>query len=141
MREIKFRAWQKNHKKMGVVPKIEWNNEQIKCVKFDNGINCAPRFNTYGLEDWSLDCLVLMQYTGLKDKNGVEIYERDVVKCQAIFGGKLKRFIGFVTFDVLNCCASIDGVKEYEGKQEFLHRALRLEVIGNIYENPELLKD
>ena len=66
-----------------------------------------------------------MQFTGLHDKNGKEIYEGDVV----IFGGsKIPKVMEFVRGGFW-----LDGI--YGGAE-----AYRMEVIGNIYENPELLK-
>ena len=77
-----------------------------------------------------------MQYTGLKDKNGKEIYEGDVVKCEGITA--IVKYVvepaiaGFV-FDQDNCGA----YREYAVDEQ--KRTIHYEVIGNIYENPELL--
>ena len=87
------------------------------------------------------------QYTGLKDKNGKEIYERDIVLYQdweqCYEGGGNDSFInkGIVEYNESNCCfnvterATID-IEDvlYEGNED-------LEVIGNIYDNPELLEE
>ena len=84
------------------------------------------------------------QYTGLKDKNGVEIYEGDVIRyfdtgnmfdsdlleCMAQVVFKYARWYGKdITAKGLRCCPDFGHVQEEE-----------LEVIGNIYENPELLE-
>ncbi|KHO32945.1 YopX family protein, partial [Clostridium tetani] len=65
MREIKFRAWDKNLNMM------IYNKEQTGCIKYDTNpvdvVNAILNQDDYGY--------VFMQYTGLKDKNGVEIYE------------------------------------------------------------------
>jgi len=71
-----------------------------------------------------------MQYTGLKDKNGKEIYEGDIVKIE----GFINHVVGFE-----------DGAFRWMNVGPYLPIAERIserecEVIGNIYENPELLK-
>jgi len=84
-----------------------------------------PRFSLKEaeLKHHPLDTIV-MQYTGLKDKNNKEIYEGDVVKTPIGTG---------MVFDRLGCWF-IEGQKELG----YFH-SYELEVVGNIYENPELL--
>lgn len=93
-REIKFRAWDDEEKMI----RKSWTR-------------IAPE-ETRGL--------VLMQYTGLKDKNGKEIYEGDILEIEKI-DGKVRGTAGMGT-----------AYSDYW--------AGVLEIIGNIYENPELLK-
>lgn len=71
---------------------------------------------------------ILMQFTGLKDKNGKEIYEGDIVRCFDTAGEKVyDREVDFYGFR--------DEIwsNETDGKT-------KVEIIGNIYSNPELLK-
>ena len=113
MREIKFRAWDKINKRMI----IAMNNETI-CMSVFTG----DRINEYNA----------MQYTGLKDKNDVEIYEGDIVN----LGTKNN-------FEVVYDLSSFS-LRKNNGilcLLEIPYRNGDIVVIGNIYENPELLED
>jgi len=86
--------------------------------------------------------LVLMQYTGLKDKNGKEIYEGDIV--EAYDGTRDVVKIGRYNVDVAEYGCPVCGVYTNSG---IVYHALfgwdwagEVKVIGNIYENPELVK-
>ena len=72
----------------------------------------------------------LMQSTGLKDKNGVEIFEGDVVKCNGLLGT-------IESFKAMWICSFM----KYNNYQKVGFFAQEIEVVGNIYENPELLED
>ena len=112
-REIKFRVWAVASKKM-FLPSNEEGWEIITGEIY-------PKPNT-----------ILMQYTGLKDKNGKEIYDGDIIKLE----NTLNRIIWL---DGYACFALIEdgGIKPYTLYEQFSHR--EPEVIGNIYENSELL--
>ena len=133
MREVKFRAWDKENKQMGKV---------INLFLSKDGVVMAQAAFEYGDEQqyhWRIrfispDNLVLMQSTGFKDKNGKEIYESDIVKLdtpnnpdfptrnkQIIFNQKFAQFC-------VELCTAIMGWKS-------------IEVIGNATENPELLEE
>ena len=123
-REIKFRAWHKDLKKMFKIGQITlekgtWNFEPNDRDFIGMSIPYQPSF-------------VLMQYTGLKDKNGKEIYEGDIVKSYYYIdtpNGEQERF----NQKVINYN---DVLCEYK-----INAFENLEVIGNIYENPELLEE
>lgn len=110
MREIKFRAWAKNAERM-----VSWEKMKQECNRLSL------------IEDSNF---IFMQYTDLKDKNGVEIYEGDVCcvegKKSEPNAYKVWFHDGSFTFDDYTL------IREYQ--------SYSMEVIGNIYENPELLK-
>ena len=124
MREIKFRAWDKACKHM-------INPGDKKHFKlYLNG--------SMSIEDcWATQDIILMQYTGLKDKNGKEIYEGDVVLFgdNVIHEGTHGKVVWHTTAFVYQF---IDG--QYKDKCTDMVDSWRTyEIIGNIYENPELI--
>ncbi len=73
----------------------------------------------------------ICQYTGLTDKNGNKIWENDIVKCDtALLKGPVKYVSGMYVIDDIN-----------DGEQDFHEFWSKVEVIDNIFDNPELLKE
>lgn len=116
MREIKFRAWY--GEKIGMLEPT-----------FNGSINeiFAERNGEY------------MQYTGLKDKYGKEIYEGDIVHCEEnpVFGAG-EDFVGVVKF--FEAAFWVDRESE-ERALHLFNENTTSSVLGNIYENPELLQE
>ena len=116
MREIKFRAWDKTEKVM-----LHWDFIEDDML---------PTVLSYG-------DFIPMQYTGLHDKNGKEIYEGDVVLYSSEWGNceVVWKYGGF-GLEVNGVGGFTDGFHSFStvsaGQKD-------CEVIGNIYENPELL--
>lgn len=117
MREVKFRTWQRNLKEMHDVLAIDWESGWIK--------------TEVGKNMWNLGAYDLMQYTGLLDKNGKEIYEGDIFRASSEHG-RVCCFTGIVEWENDIYGDIISGFN--------LGDHIEIELIGNIYENPELIK-
>ena len=123
MREIKFRAWSEDTREMIQVARLDIKEETIH---YENGIKSINREQELGF--WWKP-YILMQYTGLKDKNGVCIYEGDIVRY-------FKNELAVIVYQ--NGGVDIRSLSWREC--EPLQRRLgEIEVIGNIYENKDLL--
>lgn len=124
MREIKFRAWLKEEKIMGEVLGIDILHKEIFFSNED--ANCYEHTDFKDIE--------LMQYTGLKDKNNKEIYEGDILKLRDNHGIQLVKYhdewSAFIVESQKDTSVGVLGL--YFDKEDF-------EIIGNAYENPELL--
>lgn len=134
-REIKFRVYDKDFKRM------RYLNSSHDFICFDEKGNGYYHNMQTGLGEWFSD---LMQYTGLKDKNGVEIYENDIIDIHQTVNGynqfviqydnykfsaryynqKTKQILGWYQYD-------LDELFEINETEK------EIEVIGNIYKNEE----
>ncbi|MDK9853155.1 YopX family protein [Staphylococcus equorum] len=117
----KFRAYLKKHEKVVDVREIDY-----RC-------NCIIWMNEKYTEIEGFEDIELLQPTGLKDKNGVEIFEGDVVKTKY---GEHGRHIGVVKYGGAKFYS--EGVKQYLSWHEDLNGLF--EIIGNKFEHKELLE-
>lgn len=129
MREIKFRAWDTINQKMHFddLETFEFarNGEPVMC--------CVGGFSKplSAKSSISHGQLILQQYTGLKDRNGKEIWEEDVFDCE---NGR-----GIVKYRNGGYYLDWIGPKLFGSRSDLYHNAHEGEVIGNIHQNPELL--
>ena len=139
-REIKFRAWCESNKEM------YYPDSNYEFWVDNNSIGFYPRydkdelyhFNTMPSENEKK--IVAMQYTGLKDKNGKEIYEGDICKRPSSNGTKEQMAYGVIEFYKGSFCFKREYVNLRIAVDNLCYHYADCEIIGNIYENPELLK-
>ena len=130
MKQVKFRAWDKK--------KNDWFDDDDGELYIELNGNINFGWNGEVMDDYT-DRVILLQYTGLKDKNGVEIYEGDFLMAGDAYLGVIKYHSTRAQFIGKNI-----GETFQEDKYDTLYtkngRFNSAKVIGNIYENPELLE-
>ncbi len=137
---FKFRAYNTESKRIYDVRELGFMRDTLELVDI-----CLekPNNDAYGIEIESIEEYIVMQCTGLKDKNGKFIYEGDIVELEVLedftaFGANAKyiKIIGSIIFDYGGFFI------EQAENDIFLGQIPKseIEVIGNIYETPELLE-
>ena len=124
MKELKIKAWLKKEKKMVSIIGIDFNYEYIRYTEDDNLFN--ENYKTAEFKN-----IELLQFTGLKDNGGQELYEADVIK----FNDGIDDIYGLISYD------DEDGTYRvsYENITEHLSDLEGdFEIVGNIFENPDL---
>ena len=133
----KFRAWVKIGKRVVFsddILTIDYENKEIvtQQVYFENGLPDDRDIYCYDFDE-----IELMQSTGLKDKNGQEIFEGDILD----YNGRkaLVRWHGSYASFIYRF---VDELQKRNAERKPLYLAyMKCEIIGNIYENPDLLED
>jgi len=126
MREIKFRVWNENCRLM-----ISYDNNEVKRNQYKSSYLFGAMDGDYGD--------VLMQFTGITDKNDVDIYEGDIIQNER---GRVCKVIWFQPGGCWDACFLRD-TEDGRGLDRGFntnHWPGFVEVIGDIHSNPELLK-
>ena len=140
MRKIKFRAWDKVQERY--LYDVQRAYDTLSgCVKYENGENadydeqCFDGF----LDD---EQYIVEQYTGLKDVNGKEIYEGDIVE---FFGAnkkiKVKKEFGIIVYKTDRYGAGFNSIIQNKERGYGGINIAQDIVVGNVHENPELLEE
>ena len=132
MREYKFRMWNKKEKKMYDVGVLDFDYKQVYMKGYLN----------YTTSSFQIEDIELMQFTGLHDKNGKEIYEGDIVSKETFDDTKPNyRDVSYAKVVWIEELASYHLVnKDDKILWDLASDKYNIEVAGNIYENSELLK-
>ncbi|EAE1294720.1 hypothetical protein EP33_14565 [Listeria monocytogenes] len=127
MRDIEYRAFVKETKKMLPVTDLCFNETEAVGVSGCGDANCTLCVDWYSFDD-----VVLMQYTERQDINNNKIFEKDIATCQ-FFDKKITGLIEFIEY--------MWAVNDRKNQRLYqLNEVSNIEVIGNIHENPELLE-
>ena len=121
---FKFRAWNKMTKTMKEVSQLNFSEEQVGNCPTDSG-KCTVHLC------WQ-PSMIVMQCTGLRDKNGKLIYEGDIIRQpDGCIGVIVWQGVSYWTESPGSHARDLEHTPYYEN----------VEVIGNVYENPELIKE
>ena len=123
----KFRAWDKHRQQM-------FANDELIIWNGNVYANDSKKLTCNNLKGWSIDDEYLMQSTGLKDKNGQEIFEGDILGTKdGLLNGvvEYRSDLGMWTNSLIR----------YNNFERLCNVANSREIIGNVYENKELLED
>ena len=124
MKEFKMKAWLKKEKKMVAIIGIDFNYEYIRYTEDGNLFN--ENYKTAAFKD-----IELLQFSGAQDKAGQELYEADVIK----FNDGIDDIYGLISYDDKDGAYRVS----YENITEHLsEREGDFEIVGNIFENPNL---
>lgn len=127
MREVEYRAWDKELKRMCNVVQLGRKDIIVESDEEDEISGYLSR-----------DRFILLQYTGLKDKNGKKIYESDIVK------NEFYEFKGEVIYRSSECCYYIKSIENGIDNPTFFSlggfNSKLISKLGNVYDNPELLE-
>ena len=129
----KYKVWDKKRAEMINLIAINFH----KYIPMDDlTCSCSDGPITRNFQD-----VVLMQSTGIKDKNGVEIYEGDILKLHAIFLAPDDK-IGYLEYSPkYGYSIILEGNRLYRQEYWASTNKLNYEVIGNVWENEDLLND
>ena len=130
MREIKFRAWLKEERKMVKVETMDFTDKSIQYLEKSEIINA------YLLRRVSFDDIELMQHTGLNDKNGNKIYENDLISCN-----KYKNIIVFFEDGYFKVKYRKTPTTLITCSLDLFLEKYKCGIVGNIYENKNLLEE
>ena len=129
----RFRAWDKHEQKM-------FTNDELIIWNGNVYANDSKKLTCNNLKGWSIDDEYLMQSTGLVDKNGKEIFEGDVVQFEDC--SEASDFL-YINTGIIEWCQGGFHVTNRDSvlMEDLLDGdSLDVTIIGNIYENPELLE-
>lgn len=125
----KFRAWDKKKERM-----IEWIDLDFSK---DNGEDFIIVFEPTGIVRDAIISPILLQSTGLFDRNGKEIYEGDIVKHDPV----PNPFISNAYFEIIQARSGEWRMDNYRGGQVLAYGNHEVEVVGNKFEHPHLLEE
>jgi uncharacterized phage protein (TIGR01671 family) len=132
MREIEYKIWDKENKK--------WVRGFDQIVIGDEKDFYSEWINMHSGDVFIISNVVIpfveiVMFTGLLDKNGKKIFECDIVKTEGIYSGESCNW----TVSFHNTCFKLTNKDDMEYLSSYMND--ELEIIGNIFENPELVKD